>query len=80
MRAGCVKPTSEVPLREEVLDKVCVRREEQIVQLVDTHADGGVDVQPPAQVGAERLHFACREGRRDDHFAAGYLFLVESMP
>lgn len=59
----CVQPTGEVPLGEEVLDEVCVGGEEQVVQLVHAHADGRVDVQPSAQVGAERLHFTWTEGR-----------------
>lgn len=53
----CVLNTSEVSLGEEVLDEVCVSSEEQIVELVHTHTDHCVDVQPPVQVSAERLHF-----------------------
>lgn len=49
--------TREVSLGKEVLDKVCVSREEQVMQLVYTHANRCVDVQPPTQVRAERLHF-----------------------
>lgn len=49
----CVQPTSEVPLREEVLDEVCVSREEQVVQLVYAHADRSVDVEPSAQVSTK---------------------------
>lgn len=40
-----------------MLDEVCVCGEEQVVQLVHTHPDGGVDVQPSAQVRAERFYF-----------------------
>lgn len=61
----CVFPTSKVSLREEVLDEVSVSGEEEVVQLVYTHADRGVDVQPPAQVGAERLHFTCRDRKQE---------------
>lgn len=53
----CVLPTSKVSLGEEVLDEVCVSREEKVVQLVYTHAHRSVDVHPSAQVSAERLHF-----------------------
>lgn len=56
-----VQPTCKVALREEMLDKVCICWEQQVVQLVHTHADGGVDVQTPIQVGAERLHLAWTE-------------------
>lgn len=62
----CVLPTSKVSLGEEVLDEVCVSREEQVVQLVYTHADHGVDVQPPTQVSAERLHFTCRSDGKQE--------------
>lgn len=76
----CVKPTCEVPLREEMLDKVCVGREEQVVQLVHAHADGGVDVQPPTQVGAERLHLAWAEGStKSIDLGYWFLFLVGSI-
>lgn len=49
----CVVPTSEVSLGEEVLDEVCVSREQQVVQFVHTHAERGVDMQPSIQVRAE---------------------------
>lgn len=61
----CVFPTSKVSLGEEVLDEVSVSGEEEVVQLVYTHADRSVDVQPPAQVGAERLHFTCRDRKQE---------------
>lgn len=64
----CVLPTSKVSLGEEVLDKVCVSRKEQVVQFVYTHADRSVDVQPPAQVGAERLHFTWRSDGKQERF------------
>lgn len=67
--------TCKVALREEMLDKVCISREEQVVQLVHAHADGGVDVQPPAQVGAERLHLAWRQSRNTKSVGWGYFFL-----
>lgn len=57
---GYVLPTSEMTLGEEVLDEVGVSREEQVMQFVYTHADHSVDVQPPAQVRAKRLHFTWR--------------------
>lgn len=66
IRVG-VSPTSKVPLGEEVLDEVCVSGEEQVVQLVHTHAERVVDVQPPAQVGAERLHFTWKYRRRKNN-------------
>lgn len=55
-----------------MLDKVCIGREEQVVQLVHAHADGGVDVQPPTQVGAERLHLAWTERKSTKSIDLGY--------
>lgn len=52
-----------------MLDEVRVSREEQVVQFVHAHADRGVDVQPAAQVGAERLHLTWRtDGRQGGMF------------
>lgn len=61
VRVGPVRacrPTSEVSLGEQVLEEVRVRREQQVVQFVHAHPDHGVDVEAPAEVGAERLHLA----------------------
>lgn len=70
-----VKPTRKVALGEEMLDKVCVGREEQVVQLVHAHADGGVDVQTPVQVGAEGLHLAWTETRSTESIGSGFCLL-----
>lgn len=76
MHASVCQLTCKVALREEMLDKVCIGREEQVVQLVHAHADGGVDVQPPAQVGAERLHLAWRESRNTKAVGLGFFCFV----
>lgn len=43
-------PTSEMSLGEEMLDEVCVNREEKVMQFVHTHVNHSVDVQSTAQV------------------------------
>jgi len=62
----CVLSTSKVSLGEEVLDEVDVGGEEEVVQLVYAHAERVVDVKPPAQVRAERLHLAWKQRREKD--------------
>lgn len=79
MHACVCQLTCKVALREEMLDKVCISREEQVVQLVHAHADGGVDVQPPTQVGAERLHLAWRESRNTKSVGLGFFFFFRSI-
>lgn len=57
-----------------MLDEVRVSREEQVVQLVHAHADRSVDVQPAAQVGAERLHLTWRSDGRQGRMSCFWLF------
>lgn len=76
MHACLCQLTCKVALREEMLDKVCISREEQVVQLVHAHAHGGVDVQPPVQVGAERLHLAWSESRHTKSVGLGYFYYI----
>lgn len=43
-------PTSELSLGKEMLDEVCVNREEKVMQFVHTHVYYSVDVQSTTQV------------------------------
>lgn len=44
-------------LGEEMLDEVCVHREEKVMQFVHTHANSSVDVQSTTQVRTKGLDF-----------------------
>lgn len=46
-----------MPLGEEMLDEVCVNREEKVMEFVHTHANYSVDVQSTTQVRTEGLDF-----------------------
>lgn len=50
-------PTSEISLGEEMLDEVCLNREEKVMQFVHTHVNYSVDVQSTTQIGTEGLYF-----------------------
>lgn len=43
-------PTSKVSLGEEMLDEMCVNREEKVMQFVHTHVNYSVDVQSTTQI------------------------------
>lgn len=44
-------------LGEEMLDEVCVNREEKLMQFVHTHVNYSVDMQSSTQVWTEGLYF-----------------------
>lgn len=44
-------------LGEEMLDEVCVNREEKVMQFVHIHVNYSVDVQSTTQVRTEGLYF-----------------------